>query len=180
MKQQKLTTAGVILALSIFSSASCLAADKEKSSSSPKTKDNSGDVQEVLFHLFGPEDSVDRMKKKEEQAEQDRLWNEHYRNPPTDADRVAADRIAAKLNLPRKMFWPPVMASDQGQESTEKFIEAVSGNNKGAGGETSNQPNNARDQARDGAWEAAKAAASDVRGSVRSTIDGMKNCPDGH
>jgi len=38
----------------------------------------------------------------------------------------------------------------------------------------------ARDAAKDGAWEAAKAAASDVRGSVRSTIDGMKNCPDGH
>jgi hypothetical protein len=37
-----------------------------------------------------------------------------------------------------------------------------------------------RDAAKDGAWEAAKAAASDVRGSVRSTIDGMKNCPDGH
>jgi hypothetical protein len=38
----------------------------------------------------------------------------------------------------------------------------------------------ARDAAKDGAWEAAKAAASDVRGSVKSTVDGMRNCPDGH
>jgi hypothetical protein len=57
------------------------------------------------------------LKKKEEQAEQDRLWNEHYRNPPTDADRVAADRIAAKLNLPRKMFWPrPLWLQTRGRK----------------------------------------------------------------
>ena len=37
-----------------------------------------------------------------------------------------------------------------------------------------------RDAAKDGAWEAAKAAASDVRGSVKSTVDGMRNCKDGH
>jgi hypothetical protein len=196
MKRRKLITPGVILSLSIFSSASCLAADDDIMPAG----------HEVLYHLFGPKDSVEQVKEIEaltgafqgppKTTEEKNRERELQRKADAEEKRLSDERLAKqaeykreadiaserkKVELARQGLWKePVMASDQGEKATEKFIETVSGNNKGAGGETSNQPNNARDQARDGAWEAAKAAASDVRGSVRSTIDGMKNCPDGH
>jgi hypothetical protein len=76
-----------------------------------------------------------------------------------------------------------VMASDQGDASTQKFIDSISGNN-GAGGDTSNQSkDNARDHAKDAARDAASSArdaASAARDSARPATDGMRNCPDGH
>ncbi len=195
MKRRKLVTGGVILALSLFSSANCLADD-----------DITPAAPEVIYHLFGPKDSVEQVKEIEaltgafqgppKTTEEKNRERELERKADAEEKRLSDEQLAKqaeykreadiaserkKVELARQGLWKePVMSSDQGEKATEKFIEAVSGNNKGAGGETSNQPNNARDQARDGAWEAAKAAASDVRGSVRSTIDGMKNCPDGH
>jgi hypothetical protein len=194
MKRRKLVTGGVILALSLFSSANCLADD-----------DITPAAPEVIYHLFGPKDSVEQVKEIEAltgafqgppktTAEKNRE-RELQRKADAEEKRLSDEQLAKqaeykreadiaserkKVELARGVVEGAVMSSDQGEKATEKFIEAVSGNNKGAGGETSNQPNNARDQARDGAWEAAKAAASDVRGSVKSTVDGMRNCPDGH
>jgi hypothetical protein len=190
MKRRKLVTGGVILALSLFSSASCLADDDT--------------ALEVIYHLFGPKDSVKEVKEiealtgasREQQrkadAEEKRLSDEQlakqaeYKRKDDVASKQKKDEFESwSLNkVPRESDFrrwraEHPMASDQGKKATWEFIDNVTGNNNGAGGETSNQPNNARDQARDGAWEAAKAAASDVRGSVRSTIDGMK-CSDGH
>jgi hypothetical protein len=196
MKRRKLIAAGVILALSIFSSARCFA---QTQGNNPQLATNEG---KLIIYLFGDKKSGDKLRKFEktadDAAEQKRLWDEHYGNNkphvPTAADlaeqKQEAERkrqadIASerkKVELARQGLWKePEMASDQGPEATQKFIDAVSGNN-GAGGDTSNQ-------VKDGAWEhakeAAKDAASAARDSVRSAAEGMRpthdaNCADGH
>jgi hypothetical protein len=204
MNPRKLTTAGVILALSIFSSARCFA---QTQGNIPQLATNEG---KLIIYLFGSEKTGDKLRKLEktadDAAEQQRLWDEHYGNNkphvPTAADlaeqkQEAERKRQADLASEEKkkelaaqgLFKNPTdddlkkwrdehpMAPDQGKKATWEFIDNVTGNN-GAGSDTSS--NNGRDNARDGAWEAAKAAASDVRGSVKSTIDGMRNCKDGH
>ena len=204
MKRQKLMTAGVILALSIFSSASYLAAGNDKGSTA-------SNAQGVIYYLFGPKDSVDRLNKAEgaaeEKARQARLWDEHYGNnqpqanqpqAPTAADLAEQKREAElkrqadlaseekKKELAAKGFWKePVMASDQGDKATQNFIDTLFGDN-GAGGAITNAAKAAVSDVRDHAKEAAKDAASDARDGVRSaTTDGIKdNCknsmPMGH
>jgi hypothetical protein len=80
-----------------------------------------------------------------------------------------------------------VMASDQGDESTQKFIDTINGNNAadgGAGSDTTNQSkDNARDHAKDVARDAANTArdaANTARDGVRGAAGGMRGCPDGH
>jgi hypothetical protein len=77
------------------------------------------------------------------------------------------------------------MSSDQGQDSTQQFMNAISGNDGAGGGDTSNSSKaNGREAARDAAKDAASAARDAASGAARegahAAADNMRNCPDGH
>jgi hypothetical protein len=104
----------------------------------------------------------------------DHPWKDPSLKPAADAQDVIADLFGEGAG-----FGPGTTSVDQGDKNTQKFIDTLSGNNNGAGGDTSNQPNNGRDNAIDAGRDAA-AAARDAATAARSATDGMRptdNCP---
>jgi hypothetical protein len=185
MKRQKLMIASVILAVSILSSASCLAAGNDKSSQ--KAAD---DAAYVMMSLFGNKGSpvppigsghIDmptvRTATQAAQAMQDDQLKQAN-------DRMKDQGIKA-WDAFKKWKDEHPMDSDQDEKATQKFIDTLSGSNKGADGAKAAANQSIADIARDAAKDAMRDARQSSIDAARQTgsdaAQGMDKCkPMGH
>jgi hypothetical protein len=135
-------------------------------------KNNNSRITSDLGQKYPPEET-----KPDAQSEtkSDAKSGDHTPDYPT-----GNDPIADLMSLGGSVV---AMSSDQGDESTQKFIDSINGDsgNKVASGDSTGQVRDvARDNAKDAARDAARDAASAVRDSARPSTDGMRNCPPGH
>jgi len=205
MKRQKIVLAAVLIAASL--SIGIAVAPKvrgqdpaavARAKADPHTADiMAAEVLEDLFNSKSKPVNVDQYKKSEDDRLQQRIWEENYKQTQpntfktlqedqqkiqTEVDAAVASE-AKKAELEKQGFWTkPVMASDQGDQATEKFMEAVGGSKEG-GAITSGAKaavDQMRDDTRDAVRDARQAATDAARQAGAEAARGSTdNCPHG-